>query len=78
MRFPFTLPTEREFDAVGFGLNAVDHLVVVPEAFVDDLLKTVRPKRASRIGGFPAQHLEFYWISPEMEHMQHGAMAPKR
>ncbi|PYS93727.1 MAG: ribokinase [Acidobacteria bacterium] len=31
MRFPFTLPTEREFDAVGFGLNAVDHLVVVPE-----------------------------------------------
>ena len=30
MRFPFTLPVEREFDAVGFGLNAVDHLVVVP------------------------------------------------
>ncbi|HEX8653257.1 MAG TPA: carbohydrate kinase family protein [Pyrinomonadaceae bacterium] len=31
MRFPFKLPTEKEFDAVGFGLNAVDHLVVVPE-----------------------------------------------
>src|SRR5947209_11426200 len=31
MRFPFTLPTGREFDAVGFGLNAVDHLIVVPE-----------------------------------------------
>ena len=31
MRFPFNLPPEREFDAVGFGLNAVDHLVVVPE-----------------------------------------------
>ena len=30
MRFPFTLATEREFDAVGFGLNAVDHLIVVP------------------------------------------------
>ncbi|HEU4593917.1 MAG TPA: PfkB family carbohydrate kinase [Pyrinomonadaceae bacterium] len=30
MRFPFDLPAEREFDAVGFGLNAVDHLVVVP------------------------------------------------
>ncbi|HEX3558892.1 MAG TPA: carbohydrate kinase family protein [Pyrinomonadaceae bacterium] len=30
MRFPFEPPTEREFDAVGFGLNAVDHLVVVP------------------------------------------------
>jgi sulfofructose kinase len=31
MRFPFDIPREREFDAVGFGLNAVDHLVVVPE-----------------------------------------------
>ncbi len=30
MKFPFELPTDREFDAVGFGLNAVDHLVVVP------------------------------------------------
>ncbi|HYE13420.1 MAG TPA: PfkB family carbohydrate kinase [Pyrinomonadaceae bacterium] len=30
MRFPFELPRGREFDAVGFGLNAVDHLVVVP------------------------------------------------
>jgi sulfofructose kinase len=30
VRFPFELPGEREFDAVGFGLNAVDHLVVVP------------------------------------------------
>src|SRR5687768_13854178 len=31
MNFPFTLPENRQFDAVGFGLNAVDHLVVVPE-----------------------------------------------
>jgi sugar/nucleoside kinase (ribokinase family) len=31
LHFPFTLPNEKEFDAVGFGLNAVDHLVVVPE-----------------------------------------------
>ena len=31
MRFPFTLPQAREFDAIGFGLNAVDHLVVVPQ-----------------------------------------------
>ena len=30
MRFPFEPPPAREFDAVGFGLNAVDHLVVVP------------------------------------------------
>lgn len=27
---PFTLPLEKEFDAVGFGLNAVDHLIVMP------------------------------------------------
>jgi sulfofructose kinase len=31
MRFPFTLPENREFDAVGFGTNAVDYLIVVPE-----------------------------------------------
>ncbi len=31
MRIPFHLPEKREFDAVGFGLNAVDHLIVVPE-----------------------------------------------
>jgi sugar/nucleoside kinase (ribokinase family) len=30
LRFPFDIPAGREFDAVGFGLNAVDHLVVVP------------------------------------------------
>jgi sulfofructose kinase len=31
LRFPFQLPKNRRFDAVGFGLNAVDHLVVVAE-----------------------------------------------
>jgi sugar/nucleoside kinase (ribokinase family) len=31
MNFPFTLPAGLQFDAVGFGLNAVDHLIVVPE-----------------------------------------------
>jgi sugar/nucleoside kinase (ribokinase family) len=31
MRFPFILPDNKPFDAVGFGLNAVDHLIVVPE-----------------------------------------------
>jgi sulfofructose kinase len=31
MRFPFQLSTNKPFDAVGFGLNAVDHLIVVPE-----------------------------------------------
>lgn len=31
MQFPFKLADEKEFDCVGFGLNAVDHLVVVPQ-----------------------------------------------
>jgi len=31
MRFPFLLPDNKPFDAVGFGLNAVDHLIVVPK-----------------------------------------------
>lgn len=31
MRFPFKVPASKPFDAVGFGLNAVDHLIVVPE-----------------------------------------------
>jgi sulfofructose kinase len=31
LRIPLTLSKEKEFDAVGFGLNAVDHLIVVPE-----------------------------------------------
>ena len=31
MRFPLTPPNNKPFDAVGFGLNAVDHLIVVPK-----------------------------------------------
>jgi sugar/nucleoside kinase (ribokinase family) len=31
MRLPFKLQAGNEFDAVGFGLNAVDHLIVCPE-----------------------------------------------
>src|ERR1044072_3362784 len=31
MRLPFSIPETRDFDAVGFGLNAVDHLIVVSE-----------------------------------------------
>lgn len=30
MKFPFNAPSNKPFDAVGFGLNAVDHLIVVP------------------------------------------------
>ncbi len=31
MRFPFDLRTEAEFDVIGFGTNAVDYLIRVPE-----------------------------------------------
>lgn len=31
MKLPFSLHSQRQFDAVGFGLNAVDHLIVVPQ-----------------------------------------------
>ena len=31
MHFPLRIPVNKPFDAVGFGLNAVDHLIVVPE-----------------------------------------------
>ena len=31
MHFPLKAPANKPFDAVGFGLNAVDHLIVVPE-----------------------------------------------
>ena len=31
MRLPFSVVAQKDFDAVGFGLNAVDHLIVVPE-----------------------------------------------
>jgi sulfofructose kinase len=30
MKFSLELPDNREFDVVGFGLNAVDHLVTIP------------------------------------------------
>src|SRR5688500_10046174 len=31
MRFPFKLAENKEFDVVGFGTNAVDYLIQVPE-----------------------------------------------
>ncbi|MDX6614512.1 MAG: sulfofructose kinase [Blastocatellia bacterium] len=31
MRFPLNISAHKDFDAIGFGLNAVDHLIVVPE-----------------------------------------------
>jgi hypothetical protein len=41
-----------------------DHLVVVPEACDDEFVKAVRPRRASRLGAFTPQRLEFFWVSP--------------
>ncbi len=48
MLFPFTLPGKRRFDAAGFGLNAVDHLIVVPEypAF-DTKIRLLEHKQAA-------------------------------
>lgn len=31
MRIPLQIPNQKDFDAVGFGLNAIDHLIVVPQ-----------------------------------------------
>jgi sulfofructose kinase len=48
MLFPLTLPNNKPFDAVGFGLNAVDHLIVVPEypAF-DTKIRLLEHKQAA-------------------------------
>jgi len=51
---------------------AQDHLVVVPEAYADEFVKAVRPRRASRLGSFTPQRLEFYWVStPPPMPMEH-------
>jgi sulfofructose kinase len=50
LNFPFQLPAEKEFDAVGFGLNAVDHLVVVP-AYPDFDTKTRLVEHRRSAGG---------------------------
>ncbi|HEY3040268.1 MAG TPA: carbohydrate kinase family protein [Pyrinomonadaceae bacterium] len=48
MNFPFTLVSNRKFDAVGFGLNAVDHLIVVPQYPVADTkLRLLEHKQAT-------------------------------
>lgn len=51
---------------------AQDHLVVVPEAYADDFVKLARPRRASHLGGFTPQRLEFFWVStPPPVAMEH-------
>jgi sulfofructose kinase len=56
VRFPFDIPAGREFDAVGFGLNAVDHLVVVEEYPAFDT-KTRFLEHATGAGGQTASAL---------------------
>lgn len=48
MKFPIEPPANKPFDAIGFGLNAVDHLVVVPEypAF-DTKMRLVEHKQSA-------------------------------
>src|SRR6266550_6956537 len=48
MQIPFQPPHGRDFDVVGFGLNAVDHLIVVPEypAF-DTKIRLLEHKQAA-------------------------------
>jgi sulfofructose kinase len=50
VHFPFQFASDREFDAVGFGLNAVDHLVVVP-AYPEFDTKTRLLEHARSAGG---------------------------
>lgn len=50
MRFPFQLPSEKQFDASGFGVNAVDHLLVVPE-FPNSDTKTRLMRHQQGAGG---------------------------
>jgi hypothetical protein len=51
-----------------------DHMVIVPKPYVDEFLNEVHPRRASRLGTFTPQHLEFFWVSTppptQMEHHQ--------
>jgi sugar/nucleoside kinase (ribokinase family) len=50
VQFPFKIPIEREFDAAGFGVNAVDHLIVVPDYPAHDS-KTHLIKHSQGAGG---------------------------
>jgi sugar/nucleoside kinase (ribokinase family) len=48
VHFPFRLPSKKEFDAAGFGVNAVDHLIVVPEYPASDAkIRMIRHKQGA-------------------------------
>jgi sulfofructose kinase len=50
VQFPFPRPSEKEIDAAGFGVNAVDHLIVVPE-YPDSNKKTRLIEHKQGAGG---------------------------
>jgi sulfofructose kinase len=50
VQFPFTIPSGKQFDAAGFGVNAVDHLLVVP-AFPKSNTKTHLIEHKQGAGG---------------------------
>jgi len=50
VRFPFPLASGKQFDAAGFGVNAVDHLLVVPE-FPEPDTKTRLVRHQQGAGG---------------------------
>jgi sugar/nucleoside kinase (ribokinase family) len=50
MHFPLTLRADKPFDAIGFGLNAVDHLIVVPEYPAFDTKMRLRDHKQSAGG----------------------------
>ncbi len=49
-------------------IPAGDHLVVATQGAEHGLVDQVGGRRVSRLGDFPAQRLEFFWISPPTPH----------
>jgi 4-amino-4-deoxy-L-arabinose transferase-like glycosyltransferase len=48
-----------------------DHLVIAREGLQAKVEQRVAPRRVSRVGGFPAQRLDFFWISPPAHQHMH-------
>jgi hypothetical protein len=44
-------------------LLSPDHLVVAPNGYADRLAEMAHGRRISRVGEFPQQNLELFWIS---------------
>jgi sulfofructose kinase len=79
VKFPFTLAENKEFDALGFGENAVDHLIVVPEYpefdskinFTDHILMAGGQIASCMVGlrrlGFKSSYIGRFGSDPEGE-----------